>query len=109
MMESDSEFLRRHREQFSAREARIRATFPIGMMITEPEPQPPPPQENRLAALVNRKPIELTEEQQRSRRKALAMIEIERALAAEGAAAEAARAQVISDIKTNTAIGRLLR
>ena len=108
-MSENDDYLADHRRRWSEREVRIRATFPAGVLNREPEPDAPPKPESRLEGLRSHKPIELTEEQQRARRRAMAMIEIEAGLAKEAAGAEQARAAAIDAVKQSTAIGRLLR
>ena len=107
-MEDEDAFLARHRAEYTRRMADIAAMPNIGYVRQVSEP--PPPLQPPLQDLLSPQPKwQRTEEQERIRRRGMAMLELENALAAEEAAAEQTRANAAKDFRANTAIGRLLR
>jgi hypothetical protein len=106
-MTDDAEFLEQHRRAWAARSAWL-ATLPdvSGFTVREPEPQG-----SALAGLMDAEPppkYEMSDEQQHTYQTAMALIELENALAAHEAAKAAATEAARPSLR-DTAIGRLAR
>jgi hypothetical protein len=100
------EYLERHREEWAARNARIAAMPDVRQFsLRDPEPKP----EHQLQSLMDAEPApkyEVSDEQQHTYNTAIALIELENALA-EHEAAKAAAIEAAKPRLRDTAIGRL--